>query len=224
MARFRSHVPEVRIQTGSKTVLTAANRSYKSARFVERQSRDAPAEVIPNSVLMQKLFNVRKVKGRDLSAVVSDVFADSADCLRSCEIADDRHDKILAFERFQEDKIFFVSQIASRYALSIRRRHQVRIAYAAKATAARSVIDRGTEAAKVGIDVLDSVQIAIGKRQVMGFRQMISNGFQIFLKQIVGAGCLVDRGEYFPNRRLRSNSLRPFSREQPGNEFGTIFR
>ena len=100
MARFRGHISEIRIQTGSKTILPAAHRSYKGARLVERQRCDAAAKAIPNAVLMQELFDVGKIKRGNLSAIISEIFSDGTDGFRSRKIPDHRHDKVFAFEGF----------------------------------------------------------------------------------------------------------------------------
>src|ERR1700686_1859032 len=91
MAHFRSHVSKIGIQARTETVLAAANGAYECARFIERQRCDAPAEVIPNSVLLQELFNVRKIERGDLSSIFFDIFRYGADGLRAGEITHDRY-------------------------------------------------------------------------------------------------------------------------------------
>src|SRR5262245_46707457 len=123
MAYLGRHVPEIGIQTRPETILATPNRPYKRARFVERQRCDAPAEVIPYSVLLEELLNVRKIKCGNLPAIVLDILADRANGLGPRKITYDRYDKVFAFEGFQNGKIFFVRQIASGDSLSIRGRH-----------------------------------------------------------------------------------------------------
>src|SRR5512142_2725739 len=76
------HVPEFRVQPGTRSAAAAANRADERARRLERQCRDVAAEVAPDPVLIQVLLDVGQVERRYRRALRPHVIADGANRLR----------------------------------------------------------------------------------------------------------------------------------------------
>src|SRR5207248_3073941 len=69
---------------------TAAAAEDVRARAVERQGRNAPAEIVPDSVLRQILLDVREIEGLDRPTMISDILADGTNRFRPAEVPHDR--------------------------------------------------------------------------------------------------------------------------------------
>src|SRR6059036_2847885 len=83
MTRFRRHAPEIRIQSGTEAKPAAPDRTYESARFIQRQRVDVTAEIVPDAVLLQVLLDVRKIERHNLPVVFPDVFPNRSYGFRS---------------------------------------------------------------------------------------------------------------------------------------------
>ena len=57
-----NHVAEFRIETTSETVLAVPNGSNERAGFIEGKGKNVAAEIVPNTILPQVLFDIRKVE------------------------------------------------------------------------------------------------------------------------------------------------------------------
>src|SRR5438128_2492908 len=181
VTRFSRHASEIGIQAGAETEAAASNRADECTRAVQRQRCNVAAEIFPDAVLLQVLLDIRKIERCNGLFLLPDILANRPDRFRSCEIPNDRYQQVLRFERFHDREILFAGEITSEDALSVRGRHQVGIGYAAKATsAARTVVDAGSEPIEVVIDVLDSAEIVFRERKAVLFGQMLLDGFEIF--------------------------------------------
>src|SRR6267154_6901780 len=106
------HVPEFGSQAACRTGAAAAHRSDERARREKRERRDVTAEVAPDPILVEILLYIRQVERRHRRALRPDVLADGANRLRAREVADDRHEEVLAFERLHELEILVVGEEA----------------------------------------------------------------------------------------------------------------
>src|SRR4029079_1395635 len=77
--RFADHVAQLGVETDAGDKVAAAHRANERTRFVHRQAREGRAELAPDPVATQILFNVGDVKRRNERAVIADVGADAAE-------------------------------------------------------------------------------------------------------------------------------------------------
>src|SRR5262249_40787847 len=141
------HISKIRIQTGSETEASAANRSNERARFIQRQSCDVAAEVVPDAVLLKVLLYIGEIEGRDHAVFRFDICSDTTNRFGTGKVTDDGHYQILRVEGFQDTKIFFARQITAGNAVSISGDHQFSItdAVTEASPATRAIVDIGTE-------------------------------------------------------------------------------
>src|SRR5437667_11970141 len=122
---FLGYWPEAGHKPGSSKAEAAAGRGAdEGARAVERQCRDVLAERRPLAILIQVLFDVRKIKRADSRAVGAQVSADGANRFWTAEVSDNRDHEIVRLQLLEEGKAIFRRQVASRHSGAVVFRHQ----------------------------------------------------------------------------------------------------
>src|SRR5262245_10410621 len=154
------------------------------AGVVQRESCHACAEVVPGSVLPQKLLDVRQIEGRHRAAMLADVPTDPANGLRSAEVANDGDQQISRLEALQEREAFFGCEVASIPPVAIVGKHQLLVSrrVSAEATPTHRVVQvRAALVKGFVIDESNAPEIFLIEWEVVGLRQSVDDRGQILL-------------------------------------------
>src|SRR5206468_8749043 len=101
-SRARLQAPKDAAEAATAGVGSAAAAIDVRAGGVERQRRDVGAEIRPNPILAQVLFDVREIEHDHRSPAFFHVLTDGANGLRAAKVSDDGNQQIARLEGLEK--------------------------------------------------------------------------------------------------------------------------